>query len=176
MHHHILRALPFKKLLLVSWPTYVIVMLCLWCNTNFFISGDGVGSILGYDALCRSVQYQSRHDSENSILDTDGPPVDEGDVKPTHKVHLTDGSQVGESGQFITEGLYPNRHLSAPAPRRRSSSTRWICVNFLYFVSSVSYVTCRKVMEKSHLRSEYCIIFCLLKNKNCCETSQKISL
>jgi len=40
---------------------------------------------LGYDALCRSVQYQSRHDSENSILDTDGPPGDEGDiVKPVH--------------------------------------------------------------------------------------------
>jgi hypothetical protein len=88
------------------------------------MSGDGVGSILGYDALCRTVQYQSRHDSENSILDTDGPPVDDGDVKPTHKVHLTDGGQGAECGPFISEGLYPNRHLAAPTPRRRSSSTR----------------------------------------------------
>lgn len=88
------------------------------------MSGDGVGSILGYDALCRTVQYQSRHDSENSILDTDGPPVDDGDMKPIHKIHLADGGQGAEGGPFITEGLYPNRHLAAPAPRRRSSSTR----------------------------------------------------
>lgn len=88
------------------------------------MSGDSVGSILGYDALCRTVQYQSRHDSENSILDTDGQPVDDGDVKPTHKVHQTDGGQGAEGGPFITEGLYPSRHLAAPAPRRRSSSTR----------------------------------------------------
>lgn len=35
------------------------------------IVGDSVGSILGYDALCRVAKYQSRHGSENSILDTD---------------------------------------------------------------------------------------------------------
>nr|CAD7586071.1 unnamed protein product [Timema genevievae] len=65
--------------------------------------GDGVGSILGYDSLCRSQQYQSRHDSENSILDTDTTQnVDDADNGVTH----TD-----------------NRHLSAPNPRRRSSST-----------------------------------------------------
>ncbi|XP_011306274.1 protein retinal degeneration B isoform X2 [Fopius arisanus] len=60
--------------------------------------GDSVGSILGYDALCRTVQYQSRHDSENSILDND--------------------NQTGENGAGED-----NRHLSAPTPRRRSSST-----------------------------------------------------
>ncbi|XP_034941683.1 protein retinal degeneration B isoform X2 [Chelonus insularis] len=57
--------------------------------------GDSVGSILTYDALCRTVQYQSRHDSENSILETDNTGENNGDDK----------------------------HLSAPSPRRRSSST-----------------------------------------------------
>ncbi|KAK6638198.1 hypothetical protein RUM44_008626 [Polyplax serrata] len=33
--------------------------------------GDSVGSILAYDALCRSCQNSSLHDSENSILDAD---------------------------------------------------------------------------------------------------------
>lgn len=61
--------------------------------------GDSVGSILTYDALCRSVQYQSRHDSENSILENDNQGDNNG------------GSEDG-------------RHLSAPLPRRRSSSTR----------------------------------------------------
>ncbi|KAJ4429410.1 hypothetical protein ANN_21568 [Periplaneta americana] len=87
-------------------------------NGQVCFVGDGVGSILGYDSLCRSVQYQSRHDSENSILDTDGPAVDEGDSVKT--VHTGYGA---EGGQLNTEGLYPNKHLTAPAPRRRSSST-----------------------------------------------------
>lgn len=30
---------------------------------------DSLGSILAYDALCRSVDGKSRHGSENSILD-----------------------------------------------------------------------------------------------------------
>ncbi|XP_015115012.1 protein retinal degeneration B isoform X2 [Diachasma alloeum] len=60
--------------------------------------GDSVGSILAYDALCRTVQYQSRHGSENSILDND--------------------NQTGENG-----GVEDGRHLTAPTPRRRSSST-----------------------------------------------------
>ncbi|XP_044586561.1 protein retinal degeneration B isoform X3 [Cotesia glomerata] len=59
--------------------------------------GDSVGSILTYDALCRSVQYQSRHDSENSILENDNQP----------------GGDQSEDG----------KHLTAPLPRRRSSST-----------------------------------------------------
>ncbi|XP_023246187.1 protein retinal degeneration B [Copidosoma floridanum] len=60
------------------------------------VIGDSVGSILAYDALCRSAQYQSRHDSENSILDHDN-----------HENNATDDG----------------KHLSAPSPRRRSSST-----------------------------------------------------
>ncbi|XP_058805045.1 protein retinal degeneration B isoform X2 [Phymastichus coffea] len=64
-------------------------------NGQVCFIGDSVGSILAYDALCRSAQYQSRHDSENSILDTDN-----------HDNILED-----------------SRHLSAPSPRRRSSST-----------------------------------------------------
>ncbi|PSN38012.1 Protein retinal degeneration B [Blattella germanica] len=74
-------------------------------NGQICFVGDGVGSILGYDALCRTGQYQSRHDSENSILDTDGPAAE-------------------ETIEISAEGLHPNKHLSAPAPRRRSSSTR----------------------------------------------------
>ena len=64
-------------------------------NGQVCFIGDSVGSILAYDALCRSSQYQSRHDSENSILDND--------------------NHEGEDG----------KHLSAPSPRRRSSSTRY---------------------------------------------------
>ncbi|XP_066591659.1 protein retinal degeneration B isoform X3 [Prorops nasuta] len=63
------------------------------------IIGDSVGSILAYDALCRSYQYQSRHNSENSILDTSNPPAE--------------SNGTNEDG----------KHLSAPSPRRRSSST-----------------------------------------------------
>ncbi|KAF5282248.1 hypothetical protein FQR65_LT14380 [Abscondita terminalis] len=60
---------------------------------------DSVGSILAYDALCRPTRYQSRHGSENSILDTE-------------IVVMKDEVQVNETG-----------HLVAPTPRRRSSST-----------------------------------------------------
>lgn len=35
------------------------------------IVADSVGSVLAYDALCRATKYQSRHGSENSILDSD---------------------------------------------------------------------------------------------------------
>lgn len=35
------------------------------------IVADSVGSILAYDALCRATKYQSRHGSENSILESD---------------------------------------------------------------------------------------------------------
>ncbi|KAL7294405.1 hypothetical protein TKK_0012407 [Trichogramma kaykai] len=69
-------------------------------NGQVCFIGDSVGSILAYDALCRTSQYQSRHDSENSILE------------PTqHDNH--------ESATTVDDG----RHLSAPSPRRRSSST-----------------------------------------------------
>lgn len=61
------------------------------------IVADSIGSILAYDALCRTIKYASRHGSENSILDND----------PTK-----DDFQVNETG-----------HLTAPPPRRRSSST-----------------------------------------------------
>ncbi|XP_043281556.1 protein retinal degeneration B isoform X2 [Venturia canescens] len=63
--------------------------------------GDSVGSILAYDVLCRSVQYQSRHDSENSILENDNQPGIE-----------NNGTMIDDS-----------KHLTAPSPRRRSSST-----------------------------------------------------
>nr|XP_033321722.1 protein retinal degeneration B isoform X3 [Megalopta genalis] len=52
--------------------------------------GDSVGAILTYDALCRSAQ--SRHNSENNILDSQVENNDDG------------------------------RHLAAPSPRRKSSS------------------------------------------------------
>lgn len=35
------------------------------------IVADSVGSILAYDALCRVTKYQSRHGSENSVLEND---------------------------------------------------------------------------------------------------------
>lgn len=54
---------------------------------------DSLGSILAYDALCRSVEGKSRHGSENSILDD-------------HK-----------------EDYLNDTHLSTRNPRRRSSST-----------------------------------------------------
>ncbi|XP_065162391.1 protein retinal degeneration B isoform X4 [Atheta coriaria] len=63
------------------------------------IVGDSVGSILGYDALCRTTRYQSRHGSENSILEHD----------PMHRVD--EAALINETG-----------YLVAPSPRRRSSS------------------------------------------------------
>lgn len=57
--------------------------------------GDSVGAILTYDALCRSVH--SRHNSENNILDNQG----------------IENSMNTEDG----------KHLTAPSPRRKSSST-----------------------------------------------------
>lgn len=68
--------------------------------------GDSVGSILAYDALCRSVQYQSRHDSENSILENDNQNTPENNG-----------------------GFEDGRHLAAPSPRRRSSSTRYYLIS-----------------------------------------------
>ncbi|KAJ8934898.1 hypothetical protein NQ318_002652 [Aromia moschata] len=58
---------------------------------------DSIGSIIAYDALCRTVKYASRHGSENSILDNDCQK---------------DDVQINETG-----------YLTAPSPRRRSSST-----------------------------------------------------
>ena len=63
--------------------------------------GDSVGSILAYDALCRTSQYQSRNGSENSILEIDNQGVDN------------------------NGGVDDGKHLSAPSSRRRSSSTRY---------------------------------------------------
>ncbi|XP_076386695.1 retinal degeneration B isoform X2 [Megachile rotundata] len=56
--------------------------------------GDSVGAILTYDALCRSTH--SRHNSENNILDNQG----------------VESSGNPEDG----------KHLTAPSPRRKSSS------------------------------------------------------
>lgn len=58
--------------------------------------GDSVGAILTYDALCRSAH--SRHNSENNILDNQG----------------IENSTNAEDG----------KHLTAPSPRRKSSSIR----------------------------------------------------
>ncbi|XP_011495089.1 PREDICTED: protein retinal degeneration B [Ceratosolen solmsi marchali] len=66
-------------------------------NGQICFIGDSVGSILAYDALCRSSQFQSRHDSENSILNNDN--------------HEYNG------------GYEDGKHLAAPIPRRRSSCT-----------------------------------------------------
>ncbi|XP_047530349.1 protein retinal degeneration B [Vanessa atalanta] len=68
-------------------------------NGQVCIVGDSMGSVLAYDALCRTLQYQSRHDSENSILDTE----------------ITIPNEPSEN--------YLNKsHLQAPIPRRRSST------------------------------------------------------
>ncbi|CAH1994519.1 unnamed protein product [Acanthoscelides obtectus] len=61
------------------------------------IVADSMGSLLAYDALCRTSKFPSRHGSENSILESD---LNKDDV------------QVNETG-----------YLAAPSPRRRSSST-----------------------------------------------------
>lgn len=55
----------FSKMLASSFnlKVYQVVLFCL--------PGDSVGSILAYDALCRSNEPQSRHDSENNVLDQD---------------------------------------------------------------------------------------------------------
>lgn len=82
--------------------------------------GDSVGSILGYDALCRIAKYQSRNGSENSILDTDiaiytGKPTHEKHLLCINNIFLVDDIQINETGD--------PKHLQAPSPRRRSSST-----------------------------------------------------
>lgn len=64
--------------------------------------GDSVGSILAYDALCRTVQYQSRNDSENSILDNDNQ------LSFNH-----DNNIIHDDGKYLTTNI----------TRRRSSST-----------------------------------------------------
>ncbi|XP_046827599.1 protein retinal degeneration B isoform X5 [Vespa crabro] len=65
--------------------------------------GDSVGSILAYDALCRSTHYHSRYNSENNILDTSNQG--------------TENNGISEDG----------KHLSATLPRRRSSGTNDSC-------------------------------------------------
>ncbi|XP_071449416.1 protein retinal degeneration B [Hetaerina americana] len=93
--------------------------------------GDSVGAILGYDALCRTAQYQSRHDSENSILDgeyhgtsasDDGGRLHSADYGHTEfpggDPLPTPPPSAGAHSQY-----HHIRHLSAPTPRRRSSST-----------------------------------------------------
>ncbi|KOB72915.1 Protein retinal degeneration B [Operophtera brumata] len=77
------------------------------------IVGDSMGSVLAYDAMNRALQYQSRHDSENSILDTEI-------IIPNDP----------------SEQNYLNKsHLQAPTPRRRSSSTSENHVKFEFEVS-----------------------------------------
>ncbi|XP_039751202.1 protein retinal degeneration B isoform X2 [Pararge aegeria] len=68
-------------------------------NGQVCIVGDSMGSVLAFDALCRTLRYQSRHDSESSILDTE----------------ITIPSEP-------TENYLNKSHLQAPTPRRRSST------------------------------------------------------
>ncbi|KAF4523498.1 hypothetical protein B566_EDAN004569 [Ephemera danica] len=79
------------------------LLLLLKLHTSHVQPGDSMGSIMAYDALCRSGQYQNRHDSDSSLLEPNN-----------------DGA-MGEWGE--SESQHHQRHLSAPAPRRRSSST-----------------------------------------------------
>ncbi|KAK0074786.1 hypothetical protein PV325_007810, partial [Microctonus aethiopoides] len=60
--------------------------------------GDSIGSILAYDVLCRSMHYQSRHNSENNILENDNQ---------------------GQNHVWDEDAKY----LSAPKPRRKSSTS-----------------------------------------------------
>lgn len=73
-------------------------------NGQVCFIADSVGSILAYDALCRTSQYHSRNGSENSILENDNQATD---------------NNCGSAG------VEDSKHLSAPSPRRRSSSTRY---------------------------------------------------
>ncbi|XP_020294135.1 protein retinal degeneration B isoform X3 [Pseudomyrmex gracilis] len=68
-------------------------------NGQICLVGDSVGSILTYDALCRTMQH-SRQSSENSILESSG-----------------------QQGYDNGGNLEDSKHLSAPSPRRRSSGT-----------------------------------------------------
>lgn len=105
-------------------------------NGQVSIVGDSMGSVLVYDALIRSLQYQSRHDSENSILDTEI-------LIPNDPV----------------EQHYLNKsHLQAPTPRRRSSSTsdnhiklEFEVSDFFTFGSPLSLILAsRKMSEDKH--------------------------
>lgn len=81
-------------------------------NGQVCFVGDSIGSVLAYDSLCRTSQYQSRHDSENSILDTE----------------ITIPNDP-------TEHYLNKSHLQAPTPRRRSSSTSENHVKFEFEVT-----------------------------------------
>ncbi|XP_059481583.1 protein retinal degeneration B isoform X2 [Neocloeon triangulifer] len=70
-------------------------------NGQICFVGDSIGSILGYDALCRSAQFHSRHDSCNSVNDEEKAPP---------------------QSDWADSDAHTQRHLSAPPPRRRSSS------------------------------------------------------
>lgn len=82
-------------------------------NGQVCIVGDSMGSVLAYDSLIRTLQYQSRHDSENSILETE--------ITIPHD---------------LTEHYLNKSHLQAPVPRRRSSSTSESHVKIEFEVSN----------------------------------------
>lgn len=82
-------------------------------NGQVCIVGDSMGSVLAFDALNRTLQYQSRHDSENSILDT----------------------EITIPNDPLDQNYLNKSHLQAPTPRRRSSSTSENHVKFEFEVS-----------------------------------------
>lgn len=83
-------------------------------NGQVCIVGDSMGSVLAYDSLCRTMQYQSRHDSENSVLETE----------------ITIPND-------LTEHYLNKTHLQAPVTRRRSSSTSDNQIKFEFEVTDL---------------------------------------
>lgn len=62
-----------------SWNTIFIIIFADFLRSEegkgftgqVCLVADSIGSILAYDALCRITKLQSRHGSENSILDNE---------------------------------------------------------------------------------------------------------
>ncbi|KAG1678718.1 Protein retinal degeneration B [Nymphon striatum] len=108
-------------------------------NGQVVLVGDSVGSILGYDALCRQGHYNNRMGSDSSIAEASPTPGDESVGKNSPQISVSNGGnsnsfQYQRSHSHSGEQLHPNsntesgsggfhRLLSAPLPRRRSSSS-----------------------------------------------------
>lgn len=111
-------------------------------NGQICLIGDSVGSLLAYDALCRSSQISSCFGSENSIAESDFLPSPIVIPRTNPLISISDGSggedmaedsdivrkryhkSLSHPGDFsdIHETLLQSRHLhAAPPPRRRSS-------------------------------------------------------
>ncbi|KAK8391712.1 hypothetical protein O3P69_017322 [Scylla paramamosain] len=97
-------------------------------NGQVCIIGDSIGGVLAYDVLCR-VHDQQKYGSNSNIPEGEPPsPGDEiGDNTRVYRKSISSDaphhSDVPHSRSVSDSDYHYARHLSAPYPRRRSSSS-----------------------------------------------------